>query len=125
MKTQTLLAIAACGGIILAPFASDTNRVSIPTPSARLDAPEASLMPGPTNLPPALQSTPETIYANTNAVLRLPYVQTALLQAFQQGVQFGVGASIQNKTLVEMQDAQALIRVANYMRFGAQPQEKR
>lgn len=107
--------LVACAALALA----DTNRVSIPSPSARIDAPEASLMPGPTNLPPALQSTPETIYANTNAVLRLPYVQTALLQAFAQGVQFGVAASINNRTLVEMQDAQALIRVANYMRFGA------
>lgn len=133
MKTKQILAASACIGIILAPlFAqTNTNRVAIPSPDPRIDAPERSEMPGRTNSPPALQSTPTTVLdaktmtwidwsKGTNDVMALPYVQSALLQAFQQGVQFGVAAGIQNRTLVDMQDAQALQRAAMWMRFGNQ-----
>lgn len=126
MKTTTILALAASGGLILAPIGAqigtNTNHVAIPSPDPRIDAPERSEMPGRTNSPPALQSSPQTILgaSDTNGVMAIPYVQSALLQAFQQGVQFGVAASCQNKTLVQMEDAQALQRAAMWMRFGGQ-----
>ena len=126
MKNTLLLPallLALCGA-----GATETTNAPvrpIPSPSARLDAPSVSQMPGATNGPQKLQSSPTTIYADTNAVLALPYVQQALQQVFAQGVQFGVAAGLQNKTLVQMDDAQGLQKAAMFLRFGNQTQGKR
>lgn len=77
-----------------------------------------------TNDPIKLQSigtnTPAVVTTDTNTVMALPYVQQALRQAWSEGAQYGVSAAIQNKTLVQMQDAAGLYKAAHFMRFGAQ-----
>lgn len=59
---------------------------------------------------------------DTNTIFYLPFVQNAMSQVFAEGIQFGVGAAIQNQTLVQMKDSEGLHRAANFMRFGNQPQ---
>ncbi len=82
-----------------------------------------------TNTPPKLESTAETVLdaktmtwkdlaKDTNAVMALPYVQQALHAAWSEGAQFGVSASINNRTLVQMQDAAGLYKAAMFLRFG-------
>lgn len=113
MRTTYLPALAACAFLAFA----DTNKVSIPTPAPELDAKPVSQMP--TNAPIALQSGTLST-TDTNAIVRLPFVQQFLAQAFQEGAQFGIAAALQNKTLAQMDDAQGLLRAAMFMRFGAQ-----
>jgi hypothetical protein len=57
---------------------------------------------------------------DTNAVMALPYIRQALMQAFGEGIQFGTLASIQNKTLVQMEDHKGLEKAAMFLRFGPQ-----
>lgn len=103
-------------GIALSPFAA-TNKVVIPA-DPLLDARATSAMP--TNAPIALKSASDLVSrTDTNAILQLPYVQRFMQQVFAEGVQFGVAAALQNKTLVQMEDATALQRAALFMRFGA------
>lgn len=114
MRTTYLPTLAACAFLAFA----DTNRVNIPTPAPELDAKPVSQMP--TNAAPiALQSSTLST-TDTNAIVRLPFVQQFLAQAFQEGAQFGIAAALQNKTLAQMDDAQGLLRAAMFMRFGNQ-----
>ncbi len=178
MKTTSLLALAACGGIIAAPIAiqfgrGDTNtppKVTMPSPSSALDVDNPSLMhskfmqvtsgaplvfdmdaiaalKAPGNLA-EINSQGRTllevssnwfVYASghllgrfegtnwikmeipdTNATMNLSFVQQALKQVWSEGSQFGIAAAIQNKTLVQMENAQELQKAAMFLRFGNQ-----
>lgn len=60
---------------------------------------------------------------DTNATMALPFVRQALHQAWGEGAQFAISAAIQNKTLVQMQDAQGLYKAAMFLRFGESPRK--
>jgi len=119
MKPKPYLSFVAL--ILCLAWTNNLNKAPVVkprTPPPRLDSPEQSLMPGATNGPPKLQSSALTIYSDTNAVMALPYVRQALMSAFGEGIQFGIAASIQNRSLVEMQNAQELQKIAMWLRFG-------